>query len=131
MKVLFMGTPDFAVGTLEALLEAGHDVVGVITQQDRPQGRKMELKPTAVKAAASVAGTQTAEKKTTQAPSTSSESAATTSNTSSSTVKTASLKKSLSVQKENEVTSTADSENTENGAEPAETAPEKATDSNL
>lgn len=52
MKVLFMGTPDFAVGTLEALLEAGHDVVGVITQQDRPQGRKMELKPTAVKAAA-------------------------------------------------------------------------------
>jgi methionyl-tRNA formyltransferase len=47
-----MGTPDFAVGTLEAILAAGHEVVGVVTQQDKPVGRKQELKPTAVKACA-------------------------------------------------------------------------------
>ena len=39
MKVIFMGTPDFAVGTLEAILAAGHEVVGVFTQPDKPKGR--------------------------------------------------------------------------------------------
>ena len=39
MKVVFMGTPDFAVGTLEALIEAGHEVIGVVTQPDKPKGR--------------------------------------------------------------------------------------------
>ncbi|MEE1114324.1 MAG: methionyl-tRNA formyltransferase [Eubacterium sp.] len=52
MRVVFMGTPDFAVGTLRAIVKAGHEVTGVITQPDKPVGRKMELKPTAVKAAA-------------------------------------------------------------------------------
>lgn len=39
MKVIFMGTPDFAVGTLEAILEAGHEVTCVVTQPDKPKGR--------------------------------------------------------------------------------------------
>ena len=39
MRVVFMGTPDFAVGTLEALIEAGHQVIGVVTQPDKPKGR--------------------------------------------------------------------------------------------
>ena len=43
MKVMFMGTPDFAVGTLEALLAAGHEVELVVTQPDRPKGRSGRL----------------------------------------------------------------------------------------
>ena len=39
MRVIFMGTPDFSVGTLEALLEAGHEVVLAVTQPDKPKGR--------------------------------------------------------------------------------------------
>ena len=38
-----MGTPDFAVGTLKALVEAGHEVVAVVTQPDKPKGRSKEL----------------------------------------------------------------------------------------
>lgn len=49
MKIVFMGTPDFAVGSLKGLLEAGHDIVGVFTQPDKPQGRKMVLTPPPVK----------------------------------------------------------------------------------
>ena len=43
MKVIFMGTPDFAVGTLEAILEAGHEVLLVVTQPDKPKGRSGAL----------------------------------------------------------------------------------------
>lgn len=43
MKVVFMGTPDFAVGTLEAIIEAGHEVVLVVTQPDKPKGRSGAL----------------------------------------------------------------------------------------
>ena len=39
MRVVFMGTPDFAVGTLEALVKAGHEVVLAVTQPDKPKGR--------------------------------------------------------------------------------------------
>lgn len=39
MKVIFMGTPDFSVGTLEAILAAGHEVAAVVTQPDKPKGR--------------------------------------------------------------------------------------------
>ncbi len=39
MKIIFMGTPDFSVGTLEALVEAGHEVCLVVTQPDKPKGR--------------------------------------------------------------------------------------------
>ena len=49
MKVIFMGTPDFAVGTLEALIEAGHEVACVVTKTDRPVGRKQILTPSPVK----------------------------------------------------------------------------------
>lgn len=56
MKIVYMGTPDFAVAPLQALLRAGHEILCVISQPDRPAGRKMELRPTAVKAAALAAG---------------------------------------------------------------------------
>ena len=43
MKVLFMGTPDFAVSALEALIQSEHEVVGVVTQPDKPKGRGKEM----------------------------------------------------------------------------------------
>ena len=52
MKILFMGTPDFAVPCLDALVEQGYEIVAVITQPDRPKGRKGELAPPPVKEAA-------------------------------------------------------------------------------
>lgn len=52
MRVVFMGTPDFAVGTLEKLVEAGHDIVGVVTQPDKPKGRGKSMQFTPVKEAA-------------------------------------------------------------------------------
>lgn len=52
MRIIFMGTPDFSVGTLEALIEAGHDVCLAVTQPDKPKGRGKEMQPTPVKAAA-------------------------------------------------------------------------------
>ena len=52
MRILFMGTPDFAVPSLQALLEAGHDVCGVFTQPDKPKNRGMKLQPTPVKVVA-------------------------------------------------------------------------------
>jgi len=52
LRVLFMGTPDFAVPSLEALLSAGHEVCGVLTQPDRPVGRGMKLAQSPVKVCA-------------------------------------------------------------------------------
>ena len=49
MKVIFMGTPDFSVGTLEALIEAGHEVVLAVTQPDKPKGRGKEMQFTPIK----------------------------------------------------------------------------------
>ena len=49
MKIVFMGTPEFAVESLKALVEAGHDVVGVFTQPDRPKGRGNRVEETPVK----------------------------------------------------------------------------------
>ncbi len=43
MRVIFMGTPDFAVGTLEEIIKAGHEVVLVVTQPDKPKGRSGAL----------------------------------------------------------------------------------------
>lgn len=51
-----MGTPDFAVGTLEAVCDAGYEVVGVVTQPDKAKGRSKEPVPTPVKAAALARG---------------------------------------------------------------------------
>ena len=52
MKIVFMGTPDFSVGTLEAILKAGHEVAAVVTQPDKPKGRGKALQATPVKEAA-------------------------------------------------------------------------------
>lgn len=52
MNIVFMGTPAFAVPSFEGLLSAGYNIVGVVTQPDRPQGRKKVLTPTPVKEAA-------------------------------------------------------------------------------
>lgn len=52
MKIVFMGTPAFAVPSLEALLKEGYEIAAVVTQPDRPQGRKKVLTPTPVKEAA-------------------------------------------------------------------------------
>lgn len=49
MRIVFMGTPEFAVPSLRALIENGYDVVGVITQPDRPAGRGHKLTPCPVK----------------------------------------------------------------------------------
>ena len=49
MRLIFAGTPEFAVAALAALIEAGHDVALVLTQPDRPSGRGMRLTPSPVK----------------------------------------------------------------------------------
>lgn len=49
MKIIFAGTPEFAVPALAALIAAGHEIVMVLTQPDRPAGRGMKLKPSPVK----------------------------------------------------------------------------------
>ncbi|MED4011457.1 MULTISPECIES: methionyl-tRNA formyltransferase [Priestia] len=49
MKVVFMGTPDFSVPVLQTLLKDGYEVVAVVTQPDRPKGRKRVLTPPPVK----------------------------------------------------------------------------------
>ena len=51
MKIVYMGTPDFAVGPLQALVGAGYEVAAVVTQPDRPRNRG-RLQPTPVKSAA-------------------------------------------------------------------------------
>jgi methionyl-tRNA formyltransferase len=48
MRIIFMGSPDFAVPTLDALVAAGHEVVAVYTQPPRPAGRGKALQPTAI-----------------------------------------------------------------------------------
>ena len=49
MKIVFMGTPDFAVPSLKALVEAGHEIRGVFTQPDKPKNRGMKLQAPPVK----------------------------------------------------------------------------------
>lgn len=49
MKIVYMGTPDFAVAPLHAMVEADYEVVGVVTQPDKPKGRGKTLLPTPVK----------------------------------------------------------------------------------
>ena len=56
MKIIFFGTPDFSVGTLEALVEAGHEVVLAVTQPDKPKGRGGKMQFTPVKEAAMAHG---------------------------------------------------------------------------
>ncbi|MGI9628347.1 MAG: methionyl-tRNA formyltransferase [Longimicrobiales bacterium] len=56
MKVLFWGTPEFALPTLDALEDEGHHVVGVVTQPDRPKGRGRKMAPSPVSAFAEAEG---------------------------------------------------------------------------
>ena len=49
MKVIFMGTPEFSVTTLEEMIKAGHEVLAVITQPDKPKGRGKAVQFSAVK----------------------------------------------------------------------------------
>ena len=49
MRLAFMGTPDFAAASLEALLKSDDSVVGIVTQPDRPKGRGQILTPSPVK----------------------------------------------------------------------------------
>lgn len=56
MRILFMGTPEFAVPSLEALAKSGHEIIGVVTQPDRPKGRGQKLTPSPVKVVALDAG---------------------------------------------------------------------------
>lgn len=49
MKIIFMGTPDFAAESLKAIYEAGHEILSVVTNPDRPKGRGMKLIATPVK----------------------------------------------------------------------------------
>lgn len=52
MRIVFMGTPDFAVPSLKQLIEDGHEIVGVFTQPDKPKNRGMKLTPSPVKVVA-------------------------------------------------------------------------------
>ena len=49
MRIIFMGTPDFAVASLKALIEAGEEVVAVVTGPDKPAGRGQKMHSSAVK----------------------------------------------------------------------------------
>ena len=49
MKIVFMGTPDYAATALEALIRSGHEVTAAVTQPDKPKGRSGELVPSPVK----------------------------------------------------------------------------------
>ena len=52
MRIVFMGTPEFAVPSLQRLIDDGHTIAAVYTQPDRPKNRGMKLVPTPVKALA-------------------------------------------------------------------------------
>ena len=52
MNIIYMGTPDFAVKPLEAIIESGENVMAVFTQPDKPKGRGFKLLPTPVKQSA-------------------------------------------------------------------------------
>lgn len=52
LKIVFMGTPDFAVGALEALIREGYEITAVVTQPDKPKGRSRELLPSPAKVCA-------------------------------------------------------------------------------
>lgn len=49
MKIIFMGTPEFSVGALESIIQAGHQVLLVVTQPDKPKGRGKEMQMTPVR----------------------------------------------------------------------------------
>ena len=54
MRIVFMGTPDFSVAPLKALIEGGHEILAVVTQPDKPKGRGKAVQMTPVKEEGSV-----------------------------------------------------------------------------
>lgn len=68
MKVVYMGTPDFSVGTLKALIESEHEITAVVTQPDKPKGRGKAVQFTPVKEAALEAGIPVLQPKRVRAP---------------------------------------------------------------
>ncbi len=68
MKVVFFGTPNFAVPTLQKLLEAGHEVAAVVTQPDKPAGRGLQMKAPPVKTFALEHGLRVLQPKSAKAP---------------------------------------------------------------
>ena len=56
MRVVFMGTPDFAVPSLSGVAQSGHDLAGVVTRPDRPRGRGQKMRATDIKAAVASLG---------------------------------------------------------------------------
>ena len=56
MRIIYMGTPDFAVPALDALVKAGHDIAAVYSQPPRPAGRGKALRPSPVQARAEQLG---------------------------------------------------------------------------
>jgi methionyl-tRNA formyltransferase len=56
LRIVFLGTPDFAVPTLQELIASRHEVVAIVSQPDRPRGRGHKLQPTPTKAVAEAAG---------------------------------------------------------------------------
>ena len=56
LKIIFAGTPDFAIPALQALYDKGYEIVGVLTQPDRPSGRGLKLHPSAIKLKANALG---------------------------------------------------------------------------
>lgn len=56
MRIIFMGTPDFSVPALRALVDKGHQVIAVVTQPDKPKGRGKAVQMTPVKEAAQALG---------------------------------------------------------------------------
>ena len=67
-KILFMGTPEFAVPSLKALIENSHKVVAVITQPDRPKGRGKNIVPSPVKRVAMAYGLEVLQPEKASAP---------------------------------------------------------------
>ena len=49
LKILFMGTPDFAKESLESIFDAGHNIIGVVTNPDKPKGRGLKMVASPVK----------------------------------------------------------------------------------
>ena len=56
LKIIFAGTPDFAIPALQALYDKGYEIVGILTQPDRPSGRGLKLHPSAIKLKANALG---------------------------------------------------------------------------
>jgi methionyl-tRNA formyltransferase len=68
MNIIFMGSPEFAVPSLEALHASSHQIAAVVTQPDRPSGRKLQVEPSPVKVAAHALGIPVFQPVTTKTP---------------------------------------------------------------